>query len=102
MLLNTLHFTGYFPFQQRIIGSKCRCVKIEKPYSIPWASLVAQLVENPPAMQETLCLIPGLRRHSEGGHGNPLQNSCLENPHGQRRLVSYSGWVAKRQTQLRK
>ena len=21
-----------------------------------------------------------------GGHGNPLQYSCLENPHGQRRL----------------
>ena len=23
-------------------------------YSLPWASLVAQLVKNPPAMQETL------------------------------------------------
>ena len=27
-----------------------------------------------------------------GGHGNPLQFSCLENPHGQRRLVAYSPW----------
>ena len=25
-------------------------------------------------------LIPGLGRSSEGGHGNPLQYSCLENP----------------------
>jgi len=25
-----------------------------------------------------------------GGHGNPLQCSCLENPHGQRSLVGYS------------
>ena len=32
--------------------------------------------------------IPGLRRSPRGGHGNPLQYSCLENPHGQRSLVS--------------
>ena len=25
-----------------------------------------------------------------GGHGNPLQYSCLENPHGQRSLLGYS------------
>ena len=25
--------------------------------------------------------IPGLRRSFGGGHGNPLQYSCLENPH---------------------
>ena len=34
--------------------------------------------------------IPGLGRPPGGGHGNPLQYSCLENPHGQRSLVSYS------------
>ena len=28
--------------------------------------------------------IPGLGRSPEGGHGDPLQYSCLENPHGQR------------------
>ena len=33
-----------------------------------------------------LGLIPGLG----GGHGNPLQYSCLENPHGQRSLAGYS------------
>ena len=27
---------------------------------------------------------------TEGGHGNLLQYSCLENPHGQRSLVGYS------------
>ena len=26
--------------------------------------------------------IPGLGRSPRGGHGNPLQYSCLENPHG--------------------
>ena len=27
--------------------------------------------------------IPGSGRSLGGGHGNPLQYSCLENPHGQ-------------------
>ena len=35
-------------------------------------------------------LIPGLERSLGGGHGNPLQHFCLENPHGQRSLVGYS------------
>ena len=33
---------------------------------------------------------PGLGRSPGGGHGNPLQNSSLENPHGQRSLAGYS------------
>ena len=37
-----------------------------------------------------LGLIPGLGRSPGGGHGNPLQYSCLENPHRQRSLVGYS------------
>ena len=94
-------------------------------------SLVAQLVNNLPAKQETLvwflglevplekeyssilglswwlrwqwiCLQcgrpgfgPGLGRFPRGGHGNPLQYSCLENPHGQRSLVGYGPWGRK-------
>ena len=38
--------------------------------------------------------IPGLGR-SAGGHGNPLQYSCLKNPRGQRTLVGYSPWGCK-------
>ena len=34
--------------------------------------------------------VPGPGRAPEGGHGNPLQFSCLENPHGQRGLGGYS------------
>ena len=95
------------------------------------ASLVAQLVKSPPAMQEAqfdswvgkipwrrgrlptpvflvfpggsdskestfnvgdLGSIPRLRRSPGGRHGNPLQDSCLENPHGQRSLAAYSPW----------
>ena len=39
--------------------------------------------------------IPGLGISSGGGHGNPLQYFCLENPHGQRSLAGYSTWGHK-------
>ena len=42
-----------------------------------------------------LGLIPGLGRSSEGGHGTPLQYSCLENSNGQRSLAGYSPWGHK-------
>ena len=36
--------------------------------------------------------IPSLGRSPGGEHGNPLQYSCLENPHGWKSLVGYSPW----------
>ena len=42
---------------------------------------------------ENLGSVPGL--DPGGGHGNPLQCSCLENPHGQRSLEGYSSWGHK-------
>ena len=42
-----------------------------------------------------LGLIPGLGRSPGGGHVNPLQYSCLENPHGQRGLAGCSQWGCK-------
>ena len=39
--------------------------------------------------------ILGLGRFPGGGHGNPLQYSCLENSHGQRSLVGYGPWGRK-------
>ena len=39
--------------------------------------------------------IPGLGRSPGGGHGNSLEYSCLENPHGQRSLVGYGPWDHK-------
>ena len=41
-------------------------------------------------MWETLGLTPGLGRSTGGEHCNPLQYSCLENPHGQRNLAGDS------------
>jgi len=34
--------------------------------------------------------MPVSGRSPGGGHDNPLQDSCLENPHGQRSLAGYS------------
>ena len=39
--------------------------------------------------------VPGLGRFPGGGHGNPLQYSCLENPHGWRSLASPNPWGRK-------
>ena len=36
--------------------------------------------------------IPELGRSPGGGHGNSLQDSCLENPQGQRSLAGCSPW----------
>ena len=47
------------------------------------ASQGALVVKNQPASAEdrrNSGLIPGLGRSPGGGHGNPLQHSCLENP----------------------
>ena len=42
-----------------------------------------------------LSSIPELGRFPGGGHGNPLEYSCLENPHEQRNLANYSLGVTK-------
>ena len=38
------------------------------------------MVKKPPARAEDVGSIPGSGRSPGGGHGNPLQYSCLENP----------------------
>ena len=43
------------------------------------ASLVAQMVKNPPCNTGDLGSIPELGRCPGGGHGNSLQNACLWN-----------------------
>ena len=50
------------------------------------ASLVAQMVKNPRTNAGDPGLIPESGRSPGGGHGNPIQYSRLENPHGQRSL----------------
>ena len=48
-----------------------------------WVSQVALVVKNLPASAGDVRdtgLIPGSGRSLEGGNGNPLQYSCLDNP----------------------
>ena len=67
-------------------------------------SHVALLVKNPPANARNIkesCSIPGSGRPPGGGHDNPLQYSCLENP------MAWEAWqatvrrVTKGQTRLK-
>ena len=56
---------------------------------------VALVVKNPPANTgdiRDVDSIPESGRSPRGGNGNPLQCSCLENPHGQRSLAGYGPW----------
>ena len=56
---------------------------------------MAQLVKNPPAMQETWILSVGWEDSPGEGNGYPLQDSGLENS-----LDCIVHWVAKSQTRL--
>ena len=63
-----------------------------------WAFKVLLVVKNLPTNAGDVRdagSIPGLGGPPGKGHGNPLQYSCLENPHGQRSLVGYSPWGRK-------
>ena len=54
------------------------------------ASQVALVAKNPSANAGDLRdmdSVPGLGSSPEGGHGNPLQHTCLESPPGQRSLA---------------
>ena len=56
---------------------------------------MAQTVKNLPAVGETWLRSLGRDDPLEEGSGNPLQDSCLENPHGQGSLVGCSPWGRK-------
>ena len=123
-------FLTYFTWYGNLQTHPCCC---RWHYFILFSGqVVAQLVKNLPAMQETLVqflvgktlwrrdrlptpvflgfpggsdecacnagdlgLIPGLGTSPGGGHGNALQYSCLENPHGQRSWWATVHGVAK-------
>ena len=59
------------------------------PLQYSWSSLVAQMVKNLPATQETWVQFLGWEDPLEEGMATH-KYSCLRNPHGQRSLVGYS------------
>ena len=89
-------FLEYVPDSRTVLGdgiqggiSSSFCLprahgKIYNKQRFPRASQVVLGVKNPPANaadRRDTGSIPGSRRSLErGGHGNPLQCSCLENP----------------------
>ena len=82
-LLKTFFFL-FFSFTKANNGF-CILVRtlLWPPYNQCWASQVALVVKNPPVNAGNVrdaCSIPGSWRSPGGGHGNPLQYSCLENP----------------------
>ena len=64
----------------------------------------SSVVKNPLTMQETgdAGSIPGSGRSSGGGHGNALQDSCLESPMDREAWRATVHSVAKSQTQLKR
>ena len=58
------------------------------------------VAKNPPTNAGDLGSIPGLGRSFGGGHGNPLQYSCLENPMDRGTWRATVHGVAKSQTRL--
>ena len=68
------------------------------------ASQVVLVITNPPANAgdiKHVGLTPGLGKSPEGGHGNSLQYSCLENPMDRGAWWAIFHRVAKSQTQLK-
>ena len=63
------------------------------------------MVKNPPANagdKRDVGSIPGLGRSPGGGHGNPLQDSCLENPMDRGAWWATAYRVAESWTQLKR
>ena len=102
----SLRSPGFSSFLNQEDALRVHCLSPSQLYQPPaWAQLGpcrgfpgGSVVKNPPTNAgdiRDMGLIPGLGRSPGGGHGNPLQNSCLENPHGQRNLEGYSPWGHK-------
>ena len=70
------------------------------PLQYSWAFPVAQLVKNPPAMQETWVQFLGWEDSPGEGKGYPLQYSGLENPMDGEAWRTTVHRVAKSRTRL--
>ena len=79
----------------------CRGYKLSSEYDVDvklilinWASLVAQMVKHPPAMQEP-GFNPWVRKISWRRRWKPTPVSLPGKLHGQRTLAGYSPWGLK-------
>ena len=85
-------------FSVRCPQTSCQCLSLTK------ASQMALLLKDLPANAGDVrdaVLTPGSGRSPGGGHGNPLQYSCLENPMDRKACLATVHEIAKSQTQLK-
>ena len=86
--------------------SKLKSKQVKQPGTLSWAQISREAPvdasfpggsdgKEPACNAGDLGSIPELGRSPGGGHGNPPQYSCLENPQGQRSLVGYNPWSHK-------
>ena len=96
-----LGWVGEITFKFRLRGLEGRVPRAEEiawQMSLAGASQVALGVKKLPASVgyiRHLGLISGLGRSPGGGHGNPLQYSCMENPMDREALHTTVPGVAK-------
>ena len=77
--------------QARLVWDGSHC--FSAPTLGSGVSQMALVVKNLPANAgdiRDVGSVPGLGRSPGGGHDNPLQYSCLENPHGWKIVAGYS------------
>ena len=85
-----------------IIQQQLQSLLYELGSVVKRASQVAQWVKNPAAGQETKADVSSNLGSPGGGHGNPLQYSCLKNPMDRGVLWATPHRVAKSQTWLKR
>ena len=89
-------------FKQTIaLQLSCGCVKISRSWVSQMVLVVKNMSVNAGGIRNT-DLNPESGRCPGGGHGNPLQYSCLENPMDRGAWQATVHRVAKSQTQLKR
>ena len=84
-----------FAIGMHSIHSNNKCLSVLQYKTVPSKPLEAQAVKKSAYNAGDLGSTPELGRSPRGGHDNPLQYSCLENPHRHRSLADYSSWGVK-------
>ena len=82
----------------------CKFISLAYHYDVSQSFPGDSVVKNPSASARDtkgVSLIHGLRRSPGGGHGNPLQYSCLENPSDRGAWQAIMPRVAKSWTPLK-
>ena len=105
---SSLEYWSGLPFSSFLFGHSLQACQISTEKSVDSlmrASQVVLVVKNPPdntGYIRDMGLIPWLGRSPGGGHGNPPQYSCLENPMDRGAWRATVHRVAKSHTRLKR